>query len=89
MRTVGVRKLKENLSKYLNEVKAGERIVVTDRRKEVALIVPIGIGKEEEEVLELIRKGVADWSGGTPAGIRPRIRVRGKKVSETVLDSRR
>jgi len=89
MRTVGVRKLKENLSKYLNEVKSGERIVVTDRRKEVALIVPIGMGKEEEKVLELIRKGMADWSGEKPAGIRPRIRVRGKKISETVLDSRR
>ncbi len=89
MRTVGIRKLKENLSRYLNEVKSGERIVVTDRRKEVALIVPIGIGREEDKVLELIRKGLADWSGGKPAGIRSRIRVKGKRVSETILDGRR
>ena len=89
MRTVGVRKLKENLSKYLSEVKAGERIVVTERNKEVALIVPVGIGQEEDKMLELIRKGLADWSGAKPAGIRSRIRIKGKKVSETVLDSRR
>lgn len=89
MRTVGVRKLKENLSKYLNEVKSGERIVVTDRKKEVALIVPLGTGQEEDRVLELVRKGTAKWSGGKPAGIRSRIRVRGRKVSETVLEDRR
>ena len=89
MRTVGVRKLKENLSKVLREVKAGGRIVVTERNKEVALIVPVGIGQEEDRVLELVRKGLADWSGAKPAGIRSRIRVRGKKVSETVLESRR
>ncbi len=89
MRTVGIRRLKENLSRYLNEVKSGERIVVTDRRKEVALIVPIGIGREEDKVLELVRKGLADWSGGKPVGIRSRIRVKGKRVSETILDGRR
>lgn len=81
--------MKENLSRYLKEVKAGERIVVKDRQKEVALIVPLGISKEEDKVLELVRKGLADWSGGRPAGIRARIRVRGKKVSDAVLDGRR
>lgn len=61
MRTVGLRKLKENLSKYLNEVESGERIVVTERRKEVALIVPIGIDREQDKALEMIRKNVDDY----------------------------
>jgi len=89
MRTVGLRKLKENLSRYLNEVKSGQRIVVTERRKEVALIVPIGIDREEDKALEMIRRGTARWSGEKPSGTPSRIRVRGKKVSQTVLEDRR
>ena len=89
MRTVGLRELKENLSKVLNEVKAGERVLVTDRKKRVALIVPLGTDEDGGKLLELIRKGSVHWSGGKPAGICSRIRVRGKRVSEAVLEDRR
>jgi prevent-host-death family protein len=37
--TVGVRQLRENLSAYLDRVKAGEELVVTERGKRVARIV--------------------------------------------------
>ena len=37
---VGVRELRQNLSKYLDRVKAGEDLVVTERGREVARLVP-------------------------------------------------
>lgn len=40
--TVGVRELRQNLSKYLTRVKAGESLVVTERGEEVARLVPSG-----------------------------------------------
>jgi prevent-host-death family protein len=37
---VGVRELRQNLSKYLDRVKAGEELVVTERGQEVARLIP-------------------------------------------------
>ncbi len=39
---VGVRELRQNLSRYLAEVKDGEQFVVTERGREVARLVPSG-----------------------------------------------
>lgn len=38
--SVGVRELRQNLSRYLDRVKAGEDLVVTEHGREVARIVP-------------------------------------------------
>lgn len=40
--TVGVRELRQNLSKYLERVKEGETLTVTERGHEVARLVPSG-----------------------------------------------
>jgi len=39
---VGVRELRQNLSRYLERVKAGEGLVVTERGREVARLIPSG-----------------------------------------------
>jgi prevent-host-death family protein len=39
-KTVGVRELRQNLSKYLTRVKQGETLAVTERGHEVARLVP-------------------------------------------------
>ena len=44
MARVGVRELRQNLSKYLTEVKQGETFVVTERGVEVARLSPSGPG---------------------------------------------
>jgi prevent-host-death family protein len=41
MRSVGVRELKQNASAVIAEVAAGETVIVTDRRRPVAQLVPI------------------------------------------------
>jgi antitoxin (DNA-binding transcriptional repressor) of toxin-antitoxin stability system len=42
MKTVGVRELKNRLSEYLRQVRAGEGVLVTDRGEVVAEIGPPG-----------------------------------------------
>lgn len=41
--TVGVRELRQNLSRYLDRVKAGEALTVTERGEVVARLVPSGV----------------------------------------------
>lgn len=42
MERVGVRELRQNLSRYLAQVKEGESLVVTERGREVARLTPSG-----------------------------------------------
>ena len=89
METVGVKELKNNLSRYLRKVKSGERIIITDRKKEVALMAPLIKEPVEEEILRLVQSGAANWAGGKPTGLSKRIISRGKSVSDAVLQDRR
>ena len=41
MRSIGVRELRQQASRYLREVERGETIEVTDRGRPVALLVPV------------------------------------------------
>ena len=89
MQTVGIRELKANLSRYLSRVKSGEKIIITERKKEVAIIAPFGKETDEEKLVQLIQRGIVHWSGGKPTGGPSRIVSKGKKVSEAVLEGRR
>jgi prevent-host-death family protein len=58
MRTVGIADLKNNLSRYLDEVKRGREILIKDRNRPVARIVPLGLADDEEtELLDLAAEG--------------------------------
>lgn len=63
MYAVGIRELKNRLSEFLRLVRAGERILVTDRGEVIAEIGPPGEGAPEEEIppklREMIRRGLA------------------------------
>jgi prevent-host-death family protein len=52
MERVGVRELRQNLSKYLTEVKAGESFAVTERGREVARLAPSG--PEDSPIARLV-----------------------------------
>lgn len=41
MRAIGIRELRQQASRYLREVAAGETIEVTDRGRPVALMIPV------------------------------------------------
>ena len=89
MQTVGIRELKANFSQYLSKVKLGERIIVTDRKKEVAIIAPLREKPGDDKILRLMERGIAQWSGGKPRGLQPRIISKGGKVSAAVIEGRR
>ena len=89
METIGIKELKVNLSRYMKRVKTGERIIVTDRKKEIAIIMPLGKKNREEEIYQLIQRGMAIWSGGRPKGRPMRIVSRGNSVSAAVIEDRR
>jgi len=57
---VGVRELKNSLSRYLKKVRAGETVVVTDRGKPVARITSTDV---PEHIARLMAEGRVTWSG--------------------------
>ncbi len=89
MESVGIRHLKENLSRYMKQVKSGQPFIVTDRKKEIAIIMPFRKTPMEDKILTLIQHGMASWSGGKPTGKTPRLDSKGKSVSEAVIEDRR
>jgi antitoxin (DNA-binding transcriptional repressor) of toxin-antitoxin stability system len=61
MKTVGIRELKNRLSEYLREVRAGESVLVTDRGEVIAEVSPPGQMRADPSfpagLLQLARRG--------------------------------
>jgi prevent-host-death family protein len=75
---VGVRELRNHLSRYLHRVRDGDEVVVTDRGRAIARVVPVDV----ERVLDrLIAEGIV-----TPARQRKRNAARPLKAKGTVSD---
>ncbi len=89
MERVGIRELKENMSRYMSKIRTGEKIILTDRKKEIAIIMPLGKKPGEEKLYQLIQQGLASWDGGMPEGVPGRIASKGKSVSSAVIEDRR
>ncbi len=90
MTRVGVRALKDHLSKYLRRVGEGERIVVTDRGEPLAALTPVKETDEARWAWDLVRRQAASWSGGKPGGGGQAPVLKGRKTtSEIVLEDRR
>ena len=67
MTTVAVRELKNRLSEYLRKVKAGERVVITERGRAVAMISAAATPMDEG-IEAMVRERMARWAGGKAAG---------------------
>ena len=87
MATVGVRELRNRLSHYLDRVREGERITVTDRGREVAVIAPSEESEEHRRLMALVAKGELHWNGRKLPDFEP-IKSPGKPASEMVLEDR-
>jgi prevent-host-death family protein len=92
MKTVGSRELKNRLGRYLKLVGKGETLIVTDRGKPVARIIPTdsngGEGRSVDEVLKQM-----EAEGHMRLGTRPfkrfkPIRLKGKPLSKIILEDR-
>jgi|LGVF01.1.fsa_nt_gb prevent-host-death family protein len=95
MKKAGVRELKIHLSQYLRQVKQGENILVTERGRTIAQIVPIKSAEKRENVesvlFHLAKKGhiLLPQQLGKPMGHPMRIRVKGTPFSDAVIENRR
>lgn len=57
-RSVNIAKLKDRLSAYLDQVRQGEEIIVRDRRRPIARIVPLSVEDWTTEEETLISAGL-------------------------------
>ena len=89
MATVGIRELKNRLSRYLRRVRAGEQLVVTERGEPVAILSPPAATPVDRRIEAVLREGIARWGGGKPRGARRPPRVKGPTVAEAVIEDRR
>lgn len=66
MKTAAVSQLKASISEYLSKVKAGEEVLVTDRGKPIARLVPIdrGVTEVPPHLLMLEKAGLVRIGSG-------------------------
>lgn len=87
MRRIGVRALRERLSRVLADVQAGETVLVINRGQPVARIEPLHAGAPDE-VRRLLATGRAMW-GGTPLEpLEPLAIAPGPPVADILLAQR-
>jgi prevent-host-death family protein len=89
MLSASIKDLKKRLSYYLREVKKGEKILITERDQVIATILPVERSEEDSRLLSLVKEAFATWKGRKPTGSRNPVKIKGKAVSEIVLEDRR
>jgi prevent-host-death family protein len=83
---VGIRELRDQLSRYLNQVRDGAEVTVTDHGRAVARIVPIDQPRVLDRLIEQGRVTPAQQADRR----RPRRRIKASgEVSPLVVDQQR
>ena len=93
MHAVGVRELKDRLAHYLRLVKRGDRVIVTDRGKPVAVLHSLDRAEEitgiEERLAVLAREGMLRLPlESAPLNPFGAVRATGKPLSDILLEER-
>jgi prevent-host-death family protein len=93
MKTVGSREFKNRMGRYMRAVRAGQTLIVTDRGKAVAKVAPATDIEAEETPLkkrlkELEGQGLIRLGTKPLRKFRP-VKVKGKPVSQTIIEDRR
>lgn len=94
MHAIGIRELKNRLTRYLALVREGERIVVTDRGKPVAILGPAEgyDGRKPSRahrLAALARRGLITLPQGSADLRTPPVTIRGEPISRTLIRDRR
>lgn len=85
MTRVGVRELRDHLSRYLERVRAGEEVVVTDRGRAVCRLLPMD---GERTIDRLVRDGIVTPARKVKQPLSQPISAAGT-VSDLVAEQRR
>jgi len=89
METVGIRDLKTHLSRHLKRVRAGARLLVTERGRSIATISPVEAPADVDWAHQLVAEGHARWNGGKPTGASRPATIPGRTAASRVLEDRR
>ena len=89
METVGIRELKNSLSRHLKRVRSGVPLVVTERGRSIATISPVERRADTAWADSLVEAGHAHWNGSKPTGSRRPVPAAGWSISAAVLEQRR
>lgn len=86
--TVGIRELKSRLSYYLQQVKAGDTLIITEHNRPIGKIVPTNLALDER-LQALVDAGLVAWSGKSLAAIDPVATTRGPRtVADLLVEDR-
>jgi prevent-host-death family protein len=86
--TVGIRELKGQLSRYLDQVKTGATVVITERGKPIGQITAIA-SSLDERLQQLAAADLLAWSGRRVSAAPPPVRNnKTKTVAELLLEDR-
>jgi prevent-host-death family protein len=85
---IGVRALKNGLSRYLKSVRQGETIIVTERNKPIAKLSPVKTGVPSAYEV-LIHEDKVSWSCGKPQGAAVSKTGDARELSALVAEDRR
>lgn len=91
MKKVGSREFKNRQGYYLRRVRKGETLLVTDRGKPVARVSPAtewDALSAEEKLDELVRQGHIRKGRGQPLPPLQPLPLRGKPLSEIIIEDR-
>ena len=87
--TVGARELKTRLGGYLQQIRQGRTLVITDRGEPVAELRPLQRAGDEDALIERLKVlgAVTRLQNRALAPFRP-VRGRGPSASEAILEDR-
>ena len=93
MSTVGIKKLKNELTQYLRRTKNGEEVIVTERGRPIALIQPIrsaqNLESREARLAQLAAQGIITLPTQKPLKKVRLARITGGPISKAILADRR
>lgn len=94
MKTVGLRELKNRLSAYVRQVRAGRAIIITDRGQVVAELHPPGLvpsgAKVDPALARLVNRGLLGLGAPNSAQVYPHLtRLLHTITSTELLDAAR
>jgi antitoxin (DNA-binding transcriptional repressor) of toxin-antitoxin stability system len=69
--------------------RGGEAIVVTERGRSVARIVPVRTSSPKRALESILREESVRWRGGKPRGASRRPVIRGRTLADMVMKDRR
>lgn len=85
---VGIRELKNKLSEYMNRVKSGETIIVTEHGRTIGQILPVQ-PSIRERIQSMVNGGQADWNGNKLPPYQPQVtNISEKLLSDLIIEDR-